>query len=117
MFRKGFEAGLSKRQISNVFANLTANDRFSCGCSGKIKADSYDDCQDIPYPSALDPTEKNLLLLGDYFLGKQNEAEAYYTLGRHNNGDTIYIAQNYCRLPRYRVRENSNFIILFSQDV
>ena len=75
----------------------------------------YDACQDIPDP--LDPTQKNLLLLDDCSLGKQNKDEAYYTRGRHNNCDTIYIAQNYFRLPRHTIRENSNFIILFPQDV
>jgi hypothetical protein len=49
-------------------------------------------------------------------LEKQNKAEAYYTRGRHNNCDTFYISQNYFRLPRQTIRENSNFIILFPQD-
>ena len=128
VLRKGFEAGLSKQQISNVFANqeilhaanvspLTAIDTFSGARSRKRKADFYDDCQDIPDPSTLDPMQKNLMLLDDCFLGKQNKAEAYYTRGSHNNRDTICIAQNYFRLPRHTVRENSNFIILFQQDV
>ena len=64
----------------------------------------------------MDPTQKNLLLLDDCFLGRQNKAEAYYTRGRHNYCDTTYIAQNYFRLPRHTIRENSNFIILFPQD-
>ena len=128
MLRKGFEAGLSKQQVSNVVANqealhvvnispLTAIDTFSGARRGKIKADFYDDCGDIPDPSTLDPVQKNLMLLDDCFLGKQNKAEAYYTRGRHNNCDTIYIAQNYFRLSRPTVRDNSNFIILFPQDV
>ena len=125
---KVLQKGLSKQQISNVFANqeglrvadispLTAIDTFSCARNGKIKADFYDDCHNIPDPSALDPMQNNLLLLDDCFLGKQNNAEAYYTPGRHNNFNTIYIAHNYFRLPRHTVRENSNFIILFPQDV
>ena len=104
MLRKGFKAGLSKQQISNVVANqeashaanvspLTAIDMFSGAHSGKIKADFYDDCQDILDLSTLDPMQKNLMLLDDCFLGKQNKAEAYYTRGRHKNCDTIYIAQ------------------------
>ena len=128
VLRKGFEAGLSKQQISNVFSNqealqaanvspLTAIDTFSGIRSGKIKADFYDDCQDIPDPSTRDPVQKNLMLLYDCFLGRQNKAEAYYIRGRHNNCNTIYIAQNYFRLPRHTVRENSNFIILFPQDI
>ena len=126
VFRKGLEAGLSKQQVSNLFNSqealvnispLTAIEKFSGVRDGKIQADFYDDCQDIPDPSALNPAQKNLLLLDVCFLGKQNKAEAYYTRGRHNNCDTIYIAQNYFRLPRHRIRENSNFIILFPQDV
>ena len=95
---------------------LIAIEKYSGVPNGEIRADFYDDCQNIPDPSALDPTQKNLLLLDDCFLGKQNKAEAYYTRGRHNNCDTIYIAQNYFRLPRHTIRESSNFIILFAQD-
>ena len=128
VLRKGTEAGLSKQQISNLFSSqgalrtanispLTAIKTFSGTCNGNIRADVYDDCQDIPDPSSLDPTQKNLLLLDDCFLGKQNKDEAYYTRGKHNNCDTIYIAQNYFRQTRHTVRENSNFIIMFPQEV
>ena len=123
VLRKGFEAGLSKQQISNVFNSQEVLDspriaieKNSGARNGKIRADVYDDCQNIPDPSALDPKQKNLLLLDDCFQGKQNKAEAYYTRGRHNNCDTIYIAQNYFRLPRLTIRENSNFIFLFPQN-
>ena len=95
---------------------LIAIEKYSGVGNGEIRADLYADGQNISDPSALDPTQKNLLLLDDCFLGKQNKAEGYYTRGRHNNCDTIYIAQNYFRLPRYIIRENSNFIILFPQD-
>ena len=94
---------------------LTGIEKLSGVRNGKIRADFFDDCQGIPNP--LDPTQNNMLLLDDYFLGKQNKAEAYNTRGRHNNCDTIYIAQNYFRLPRHTIRENSNFIILFPQGV
>ena len=64
VLQKAFEAGLSKQQISNVFANqealrvanispVTAIDTFSGARNGKIKADFYDVCQNIPDPSAL----------------------------------------------------------------
>ena len=114
---------MSKQQISNVFNSqevldspLIAIAKYSGVRNGKTRADFYDDCQNIPDPSALDPTQKSLLLLDDCFRGKQNKAEAYYTRGRHKNCDTIFIAQNYFRLPRQTIRENSNFIILFPQD-
>ena len=103
-------------RVANI-SPLTAIDTFSGARNGKIKADFYDDCQNISNPSALDPMQKNLLLLGDCFLGKQNKTAAYYTRGRYNNCDRIYIAQNYFRLPLHTVRENLNFIILFPHDV
>ena len=70
VLQKGFEAGLSKQQISNVYANqetlrvenispLTAIDTFSGARNGKIKADFYDNWKNIPDPSALDPMQKN----------------------------------------------------------
>ena len=123
VLRKGIEAGLSKQQISKIFNSQEAlgvspaNEKFSGARNGKIRAEFYDDCQNIPDPLALDLMQKHLLLLDDCFLGKQNKAEAYYPRGRHNNCDMIYIAQIYFRLPRHTIRENSNFIILFPQDM
>ena len=34
-----------------------------------------------------------------------------------SNVDCFYLAQNYFRLPRQTIRENANFICLFSQDL
>ena len=126
VLRKGANARLSKQQIFNLFNShealgnispLIAIAKFSGARNGKIPSDFYDDCHDIPDPSALDHMQKNLMLVDDCFLGKQNKAEAYYIRGRHNNCDTIYIAQNYFRLPRHTIRENANFIIRFPPDV
>ena len=102
ILRKGFENGLSKRQISNLFFQqdvlstaslcpLDVIDEYNGIKEGGIKANFYDDSSDIPDPKDLNPDEKNLLILDDCFLGKQNKAEAYYTRGRHNNCDTLYI--------------------------
>ena len=70
----------------------------------------------IPDPDELNSNEKNLLILDDCFLGPQSKAEAYYTRGRQNNCQTIYISQSYFRLPRHSIKENANFLILFPQD-
>ena len=121
ILQKGLEAGLSKQQISNLLhaanISLTNIDTFSGVRNGNIRTDFYDDSQDIPDTSALDSLQQNMLLLYDWFLGKQNKAEAYYTRGGHNSCDTIYIAENYFRQPRHKIRENSNIIILFPQDL
>jgi len=123
ILKKGFEAGLSKTQISNIFKNqdhledpVQLIEAYSGDAKGEIKAEFYDDCKLVPDPTALNKEEKNLLVLDDCLLEKQNKAEAFYTRGRHNNCDSFYIAQNYFRLPRTTIRENSNLIILFPQD-
>ena len=59
---------------------------------------------------------KNLLILDDVMLGPQNKVEAYFTRGRHNNIDVVYIAQSYFRLPRQTIRENGNLFMFFLQD-
>ncbi len=77
---------------------------------GGIKAEFYNDCKLIPDPSKLNQADKN-----DCLLEKQNKTQSYYTRGRHSNCDCFYISQNYFKLDRQTVRENSNFIILFPQ--
>lgn len=131
ILRKGLENSLSKEQISNIFKNqydivktihnpekLIQTYIENGGiANGNIKASFYDECSnEIPDPTELNENEKNLLILDDCLLEKQTKAEAYYTRGRHNNCDTFYISQNYFRLPRQTIRENSNIIILFPQD-
>ena len=81
-----------------------------------FKAEFYADCNLVPDPSELNCTEKNFLLLDDCFLGSQNKIEAFYTRGRQNNCQTMYISQSYFRLPRHSIRGNANFIILLPQD-
>ena len=128
IMKKGFEVGLTKQQIVNIFRNqeaftkvklppLEVLDQYTGARKGDIKADFYADCVMIPDPTELSIDEKNLLILDDCFLGPQSKAEAYYTRGRQNNCETFYISQSYFRLPRHTVRENANFIVLFPQDV
>jgi len=131
ILKKGCESGLSKVQISNLFASQSALKKNKLtpleaineytkhrGIERiKIKTHFYESCEKIPDPAELNELDKNLMVFDDCFLGKQNKAESYYTRGRHNNCDVIYISQNYFRLPRQTIRENANFIILFPQDV
>ena len=127
ILKNGYQEGLSKKQVANIFYNqktlakvnlspLEAINEYEGVKNGGIKSDFYSDCSAIPDPTELNPDEKNLLILDDCFLGPQSKAEAFYTRGRHNNCDTFYISQNYFRLPRHSIRENANFIILFPQD-
>ena len=38
-------------------------------------------------------------------------------MSEHSNVDCFYLAQNYFKLPRQTIRENANFICLFTQDL
>ena len=106
---------LYSKQHNNLHL-LNVIDEYNVIRDGSVKANFYEDCAFIPDQSELNVEEKNLLILYDCFLGKQNKAEAHYTRGIHNNCNTFYISQNYFRLPRITIRENANLTILFPQD-
>ena len=122
ILKKAFEMKLSKQQVLNLFKNqkdiepLKALEHYRGEANGKISAEFYENCDAIPDPKTLDSKKKNLLILDDCYLGKQNKAGAYYTRGRHSNCDSLFISQNYFALPRNSIRENSNFIILYPQN-
>ena len=80
-------------------APLDVIDQYTDARKGDIKAEFYGDCGMIPDPAELNSNEKNLLILDYCFLGPQSKAEAYYTHGRQNNCQTIYISQSYFRQP------------------
>ncbi len=125
VLKTAFKYGLSKNQTTSIFENQThfrevnvleAIASSSVNNKNKIHAEFFDDCTAIPDPSELNPEDNNLMVMDDCVLGSQNKAEAYYTRGRHNNCDSLYLSQSYFQLPRKSIRENSNFIILFPQD-
>ena len=123
LIKKGFENNLRKDEIMYIFQNqskfedpLEAVVNYPGIRNGKITAEFYENCDEIPDPKTLDSRLKNLLILDDCYLGKQSKAQAYYTRGRHQGCDCLYISQNYFALPRNSVRENSNLIILFPQN-
>ncbi len=125
ILKAGFDNGLSKAQITNIFENqshfrevnvLDAIASSSVDNKNKIHAEFFDDCTAIPDPSELSPEDNNLMIFDDCISGSQSKAEAYYTRGRHSNADVFYLSQSYFKLDRKTIRENSNFILLFPQD-
>ncbi|WAR01499.1 hypothetical protein MAR_008057 [Mya arenaria] len=91
------------------------------GKSNRYKSDIdcsfYETSKDVPDPRELSTDNKNLMIFDDLLLEKQNKCESYYIRGRHSNVDCFYLSQNYFKLPRQTIRENANFICLFSQDL
>ena len=121
----GFDKGLSKNQIRKLFQKQEyvmedgGPDKVLSGVTkfkGGIEASFFDDVTMIPDPSEHDPLQRNLLILDDVMLSPQNKVEAYFTRGRHNSVDVIYITQSYFRLPRQTIRENGNIFMFFLQD-
>ena len=120
-----FNKGLSKNQIRTIFksqgqgstladiAKIISNCKK---CKGGIDASFFNDVTLIPDPTEHDASRRNLLILDDVMLDPQSNVEDYFTRGRHNNVDVIYITQSYFRLPRQTIRENANIFMLFSQD-
>jgi len=118
---KGIKNNLPKEVIVDMIKNKLTDDiyikKIGEGMkNNKIIVEYYDDSSSIPDPIELNKNHKNLIIFDDIMLEKQNKCEDYYTRGRHNNVDCFYISQNYTKLPRHTIRENSNLFILFPQD-
>jgi len=129
ILKKAFEEKLPKEAIIRLFDNkdeimrLNILPAFLVEEWAKTFTEKSDmNCQffetstDVPDPRDLSSEKKNLMIFDDLQLEKQNKCETYYIRGRHSNVDCFYLAQNYFKLPRQTIRENSNFICLFSQD-
>ena len=127
VMQHGFDKGLSNTQVGSLFVNQDwvkeeagtieeFIDDYSKRCKGGVDAVFLDDISRIPDQCEHDSRKKNLLVLDDVMLSPQNKVEAYFTRGRHNNVDLIYITQAYFRLPRQTIRENGNMFIFFKQD-
>jgi len=123
---EGFRHYLTKEHIRGIFANqdefkdvpidnlcyevakgLKENER------GNITVNAFNSNANIPDPSMLDPKKKNLIIFDDVLLEKQRIIESYYTKGRHNSCQAIYISQSFFAIPKGTVRDNSNLLILF----
>lgn len=113
---KGIETNLSKKQILNCIKDqkFVVEKKQS---ENLIKVSYFSESSEVPDPSEINPNLKTLVIFDDIMLEKQNNIENFYTRGRHNNIDCFYISQNYIKLPKNTIRENSNFFILFPQNL
>ena len=82
---------------------------------GDNSCEYYENGTEVPDPKDFNKLDKNLIVFDDIMCDKnQSSADNFYTRGRHNNIDSIYISQNYYRLPRQTIRTNANFMIFFN---
>ena len=130
IIKKAFEEKLPKEAIMRIFdfrdevikldispSAVIENWAKEIINKSDIECKFYETADDVPDPRDLKSTNKNLMIFDDLLLEKQNKCESYYVRGRHSNVDCFYLAQNYFKLPRQTIRENTNFICLFPQDL
>ena len=129
VMKSGFDNGLDKATIFNLFNNresiidqdispfeIIKQIGETNPSQNPIKCEFFENANEIIDPKELKSTNRNLMIFDDVLLCNQSIINDYYTRGRHSNVDCFYLAQNYFRLPRQTIRENSNFICLFKQD-
>ena len=121
LIKSGFDKRYNKTEILDFFKNENGNvDSFIEGLSVKRKKKNcqvsyYKDANSILDPNEISEMKKNLFIFDDIMTdSNQSKAEDFYTRGRHNNTSSIYISQNYHKLPRQTIRSNANILILFS---
>ena len=138
LIKLAFEQKLTKEAIINIFNNQDKYKNMSLGeivevftkDSNNISVEPINtlfspDSTKITSPNnlkrTLDPASfvqpknaKHLIIFDDVINNKnQDIMKQYYTRGRHNNCNCIYLSQNYFDLDKNNIRNNSNFFIFF----
>ena len=127
VLKHGFEKGLTKSQIQVLFQMqkqceqegglLKVLDSYNGPLNNEdCKTSWHTDTTTISDPSGMSTDRNNLIIFDDLLLEPQNMIEKYYTRGRHQNTDAIYVTQNWFRLPKATIRENGNLFFFFPQD-
>ena len=137
LIKEGFENGLTKKGIRNIFENQNNfpqdvdtpskmikyfvknitqipnskeyyNDDEKISILFSNKSEDILPCDDLP------KDKKNLIIFDDVVnLRNQSIMKSYFCRGRHNNCNTIYISQNYYGLDKDSIRNNCNCFIFF----
>jgi len=130
ILKAGFDNNLSKEQIiillntqreqekegeeiedfAEKIASLTKDKEKS-----DITCDFYENFSDVPDPTELDMSVRNLMIFDDIMTDNKSLriAANYFTRSRSANCDCIFLAQSYKLLPLQEIRTNANFMIFF----
>lgn len=81
----------------------------------EINLYKYGNSVEIPLPKETKPN--SIVIFDDVACDKQDRIRMYFSTGRHNQIDSFYLAQSYCRIPKHLIRDCANLIIAFRQDV
>lgn len=58
----------------------------------------------------------SVFIFDDVSSENHKSISSYFTMGRHNHIDSIYIGQTYSKIPKQLIRDNVNLIVIFKQD-
>lgn len=58
----------------------------------------------------------SVFIFDDVSCENHDTVRNYFSMGRHNNIDSIYIGQTYSKIPKQLIRDNANVLIVFKQD-
>jgi len=139
----GFENNLSKKSIRYIFQNqetlfngqspdgvdeeksieevveqyaiaLCSSSNVKNPETNNISIKYFHNVNEVISPEQLPKSKKNLIIFDDCINEKnQNIMEKYFTRGRHQNVNVIYLSQSWFDLDKRSIRANSNYIILF----
>lgn len=79
-----------------------------------IGVEAYENGDKVVQPN--EAKENSIFIFDDVINEKQDKIASYYSMGRHRNVDSIYLAQSYAKVPKHLIRDNANMIVLFKQD-
>src|SRR5271167_1994274 len=96
-------------ELCETFASITKP-------KGDISVTAFSRPDFLPHPDQLNSKKKNLCIFDDVLEQRQNIMSSYFTKGRHNSCQSIYISQAYMLVPKGSIRNNCNFLILFRLD-
>lgn len=74
----------------------------------------FDASSEILQPGEAKP--HSVFIFDDVSCENHDTIRNYFSMGRHNSIDCIYIGQTYSKIPKQLIRDNANVIIIFKQD-
>lgn len=79
-----------------------------------VKLYKFDASNEIMEPNNADPY--SVFIFDDVSCENHDRIRTYFSMGRHNHIDSIYIGQTYSKIPKQLIRDNVNLLIAFKQD-
>lgn len=80
----------------------------------EISVYKYNADEEILEPNNAKPF--SIFIFDDVACENHDMIRKYFSMGRHNHIDSIYIGQTYSKIPKQLIRDNINLLVIFKQD-